>query len=207
MHAARALDPSRPPTVRYNRAVKSELEKMLAGEPYEALDPELVRRRTLARDLCWDFNATRETQQDERRALLTKLLASGGDTAWIQPPFFCDYGSNIRLGARVYFNFNCVVLDVCEVTIGDCVLFGPAVQIYTATHPLDAAERRLKEFGKPVSIGADCWIAGGAIILPGVTIGARSVIGAGSVVTRDVPSDVVAAGNPCQVIRVLPAGV
>jgi maltose O-acetyltransferase len=178
---------------------------MLAGEPYEALDPELVRRRTLARDLCWDFNATRETQRDERRALLTKLLASGGDTAWIQPPFFCDYGSNIRLGARVYFNFNCVVLDVCEVTIGDCVLFGPAVQIYTATHPLDAAERRRKEFGKPVSIGADCWIGGGAIILPGVTIGARSVIGAGSVVTRDIPSDVVAAGNPCQVIRVLPA--
>jgi maltose O-acetyltransferase len=185
--------------------VKSELEKMLAGEPYESLDPELVRRRSVARDLCWDFNATREAQQDERRALLSKLLGSGGDTAWIQPPFFCDYGSNIRLGARVYFNFNCVVLDVCEVTIGDFTLFGPAVQIYTATHPLDATERRLKEFGKPVRIGCDCWIGGGAIILPGVSIGARSVIGAGSVVTRDVPNDVVAAGNPCQVVRVLPA--
>src|SRR6478735_11850391 len=153
--------------------MRSELEKMLAGEPYEALDPELVRRRALARDLCWDFNATREAQQDERRALLTQLLASGGDTAWIQPPFFCDYGSNIRLGARVYFNFNCVVLDVCEVTIGEFTLFGPTVQIYTATHPLDAAERRLTEFGKSVSIGADCWIGGGAIILPGVSIGDR----------------------------------
>ena len=119
----------------------------------------------------------------------------------MQPPFFCDYGSNIQLGERVFFNFNCVVLDVCCVTIGDHTLIGPAVQIYTATHPLDAAQRRLAESGKPVEIGSDVWIGGGAIILPGVRIGARTVIGAGSVVTRDVPDEVFAAGNPCRVIR------
>lgn len=121
----------------------------------------------------------------------------------IQPPFHCDYGVNITLGARVFFNFNCVVLDVCRVTIGDYSMFGPAVQIYTATHPLDAATRRLQEYGKPVVIGDDVWVGGGAIICPGVTVGSRSVIGAGSVVTRDVPDDVFAAGNPCRVIRAI----
>src|SRR6185312_11602509 len=118
----------------------------------------------------------------------------------MQPPFFCDYGENIRRGENVFFNFNCVVLDVCEVSIGDFSLFGPAVQIYTPLHPLDAAARREKEYGKPVDIGADVWVGGGAIILPGVSIGARAVIGAGSVVTRDVPEGVFAAGNPCRVV-------
>jgi maltose O-acetyltransferase len=183
--------------------VKTELEKMLAGELYEALDPELTRRRERARELCWTLNATQETEQARRRELLEKLLGSGGDTAWIQPPFFCDYGSNIYLGKKVYFNFNCVLLDVCEIRIGDCTLFGPAVQLYTATHPLNAAERRRAEFAKPIEIGSDCWIGGAAVILPGVKIGSRSVIGAGSVVTRDIPSGVVAAGNPCRVIREL----
>ena len=120
---------------------------------------------------------------------------------WMQPPFFCDYGANIALGEHVFFNFNCVVLDVCAVRIGSFTQLGPAVQIYTATHPLDAALRRRQEFGKPVEIGADVWIGGGAIILPGVRIGSRTVIGAGSVVTRDVPDNVVAAGNPCRVLR------
>ena len=101
----------------------------------------------------------------------------------------------------MYFNFNCVVLDVCEVKIGDYTMFGPAVQIYTATHPLNAAERRKAEYAKPIEIGSDCWIGGGAVILPGVKIGAKSVIGAGSVVTRDVPAGVIAAGNPCRVLR------
>jgi maltose O-acetyltransferase len=122
----------------------------------------------------------------------------------VQPPFFCDYGFNLELGERVYFNFNCVVLDVCQVRIGSFTLFGPAVQIYTATHPLGAMARRKVESGRPISIGSDCWIGGGAIILPGVTIGDRSVIGAGSVVTRDVPADVMAAGNPCRARRELP---
>lgn len=179
----------------------TEREKMLAGELYDPLDPELVRGRERARDLCWALNATREGEPDERRRILRELFAAGGDDAWVQPPFFCDYGSNIRLGRKCYFNFNCVVLDVCPVTVGDHTLFGPAVQIYTASHPLDAELRRTQEFGKPVVIGSDVWVGGGAIILPGVTVGSRSVIGAGSVVTRDVPEGVLAAGNPCRVIR------
>jgi maltose O-acetyltransferase len=124
----------------------------------------------------------------------------------MQPPFYCDYGSNIQLGERVFFNFNCVVLDVCRVRIGNYTLFGPAVQIYTPMHPFDAALRRQQELGRPVEIGADVWVGGGAIILPGVRIGARAVIGAGSVVTGDVPDDVFAAGNPCRVIRALEPG-
>src|SRR5690242_15848952 len=122
----------------------------------------------------------------------------------MQPPFFCDYGTNIELGERVFFNFNCVVLDVMAVRIGDFTLFGPAVQIYTALHPVNAGERRSGlELAKAVTIGSDVWVGGGAIICPGVTIGDRGVIGAGSVVTRDVPADSFAAGNPCRVIRKL----
>jgi maltose O-acetyltransferase len=179
----------------------TEKEKMLAGELYDALDPELVEARERARDLCHDLNATREREQAVRRRIMTKLLGGGGDSVWMQPPFYCDYGSNIYLGKRVYFNFNCVVLDVCEVKIGDFTFFGPAVQIYTGTHPLDAELRRTQEFGKPVSIGSDVWVGGGAIVLPGVTIGSQTVIGAGSVVTKDIPDGVVAAGNPCRIIR------
>jgi maltose O-acetyltransferase len=182
-------------------AVKTERDKMLAGELYDALDPELVLKRDRARDLCQDLNATREREQETRRRILTELFGSGGDSVWMQPPFYCDYGSNIYLGERVYFNFNCVILDVCEVRIGDFTFFGPAVQIYTATHPMDARLRRSQEFGIPVTIGSDVWVGGGAIICPGVTIGSRTVIGAGSVVTRDIPDDVLAAGNPCRVIR------
>jgi maltose O-acetyltransferase len=179
----------------------SEREKMLAGEPYDSLDPELVTRRAHARNLCQALNATREHDTEQRRAILRQLFGAGGDTVWMQPPFYCDYGEHIYLGERVFFNFNCVVLDVCPVTIGDFTLFGPAVQIYTPLHPLNAAARRGKEYGKPVVIGADVWVGGGAIILPGVSVGAGAVIGAGSVVTRNVPAGVFAAGNPCRVIR------
>jgi maltose O-acetyltransferase len=179
----------------------SELEKMLAGELYDPLDAELARARAHARDLCQDLNATHERNRRARRRILTQLFGRGGDSVWLQPPFYCDYGSNIYLGERVFFNFNCVVLDVCRVEIGDYTLFGPAVQIYTATHPMEAELRRKQEFGKPVTIGADVWVGGAAVICPGVTIGDRSVIGAGSVVTRDVPGGVFAAGNPCRVIR------
>jgi maltose O-acetyltransferase len=185
------------------RLMTSHRQKMLAGELYDPFDPELVTARAQARDLCQALNATREAQQDERREILRALFAAGGDTVWMQPPFFCDYGSNIELGERVFFNFNCVVLDVCPVRIGSFTLFGPAVQIYTAMHPLNAAERRKQEFGKPVEIGSDVWVGGGAIILPGVRIGSRAVIGAGSVVTRDVPEGVFAAGNPCAVVRAI----
>jgi maltose O-acetyltransferase len=179
----------------------TERQKMLAGEMYDPLDPELVAARARARDLCQALNATSEAEQDERRRILVELFGTGGDAVWMQPPFFCDYGSNIELGQRVFFNFNCVVLDVCRVGIGDFCLFGPAVQIYTPMHPMNAEQRRAKEFGKPVEIGSDVWVGGGAIILPGVRIGRRSVIGAGSVVSRDVPEGVFAAGNPCRVIR------
>jgi maltose O-acetyltransferase len=181
--------------------MRGETEKMLAGELYDPLDPVLVAARDRARALCRDLNTTSERDPDLRRHILTELLGRGGDTVWMQPPFFCDYGSNIFLGQRVYFNFNCVVLDVCRVTVGDFTLFGPAVQIYTATHPMNAELRRKQEFGKPVTIGSDVWVGGGAIICPGVKIGSRTVIGAGSVVTRDIPDGVFAAGNPCRVVR------
>lgn len=183
----------------------TEREKMLAGELYDPFDAELVAARERARDLCQGLNATRESQQTERRQILLKLFGTGGDSVWMQPPFYCDYGANIHLGTRVYFNFNCIVLDVCEVHIGDYTLFGPGVQILTPLHPLDAASRRERENGKPVTIGSDVWVGGGALILAGVRIGNRSVIGAGSVVTRDIPEGVLAAGNPCRVIREIPA--
>ncbi|WP_442592977.1 sugar O-acetyltransferase [Parapusillimonas sp. JC17] len=181
--------------------MKSERQKMVDGELYLPMDPELVAARTRARDLCQALNATSESQSEQRRKILDDVFASGGDSVWMQPPFFCDYGANIELGERVFFNFNCVVLDVCLVRIGSYTLFGPAVQIYTPMHPFNAELRRREEFGKPVDIGSDVWVGGGAIILPGVHIGSRAVIGAGSVVTRDVPEGVFAAGNPCRVIR------
>ncbi len=178
-------------------------EKMIAGELYDALEPELVASRDRARDLCQTLNATREAEQDVRRDLLRQLFGKGGETVWMQPPFFCDYGWNIELGERVFFNFNCIVLDVCPVKIGDYTLFGPGVQILTPMHPLEAELRRKQEFGKPIQIGSDVWVGAGALILPGVRIGSKTVIGAGSVVTRDIPDEVFAAGNPCRVIRPL----
>ena len=181
--------------------MSSQRERMLAGQLYDPRDAELVAARERARDLCQALNATREADVDARTRVLRDLFGHLGKGAAVQPPFYCDYGRHITVGAGVFFNFNCVVLDVCRVTIGDHSMFGPAVQIYTATHPFDAALRRREEYGKPVVIGDDVWVGGGAIICPGVTIGARAVIGAGSVVTRDVPEDVVAAGNPCRVLR------
>lgn len=181
--------------------MRTERQKMLAGELYNALDPELVAGRERARDLCQALNATQESAQGERRRILQELFGTGGDSVWMQPPFYCDYGSNIHLGTRVFFNFNCIVLDVCDVRIGDFTLFGPGVQILTPMHPLDAALRREVEYGKPIEIGSDVWVGGGALILAGVHIGSRAVIGAGSVVTRDIPDGVFAAGNPCRVIR------
>ena len=181
--------------------MRTEKEKMLAGELYDPLDIELVHARDRARDLCQDLNATRERDRDARRSILKQLFGQGGDSVWMQPQFYSDYGSNIVLGKRVFFNFNCVVLDVCVVSVGDFTLFGPAVQIYTATHPMNAELRRKQEFAMPIEVGSDVWVGGGAIICPGVKVGSKSVIGAGSVVTRDIPDGVFAAGNPCRVIR------
>lgn len=180
----------------------SERDKMLAGELYDALDPELVAAREGARQRCTAIHAL-PPNDPVRRQLLVELFGAGGDSVDVAGPFHCDYGSQIELGARVFFNFNCVVLDACRVRIGSHTLIGPAVQIYTSLHPLDAGLRRTREYARAVEIGSDVWIGGGALILPGVRIGDRAVIGAGSVVTRDVPPDALAAGNPCRVIRAL----
>ena len=174
---------------------------MIAGELYDPMDPELVVGRARAGELCHSLNHSPEADAVGRRRILTALFKIGGDSVVLEPPFYCDYGANIELGTRVFFNFNCVILDVCPVAVGDYTMFGPAVQILTPLHPFDAAMRRKQEYGKPIEIGSDVWVGGGALILPGVRIGSRSVIGAGSVVTRDVPSDVFAAGNPCRVVR------
>jgi len=181
--------------------IRSEKQKMLAGELYDPGDAELAAERRRARALCHELNALNPEAAPHRRELLGALL--GAHTgASIHAPFFCDYGYNIFLGAKVYFNVNCVVLDVMPVTVGANVLFGPGVQLYTASHPLSAVERRAGlEFGRPISIGDDSWVGGGVIVCPGVTIGLGCVIGAGSVVTRSLPDGVFAAGNPCRVIR------
>ena len=176
---------------------------MLSGELYDPTDPELVEHRERAREICRQLNVTAPKDSNRRSTLIAELFGAATD-AWIEPPFFCDYGRNITLGRKVYFNFNCTILDVMQVRIGSHTLFGPGVQIYTAMHPLDAGERRKGlEFAKPVVIGDDVWVGGAGVICPGVTIGDRSVIGAGSVVTRDVPADSFAAGNPCRVVRAL----
>jgi maltose O-acetyltransferase len=183
---------------------RSEREKMLAGELYRAGDPELTRERTRARELSARYNATAPADEPGRRALLTELLSSVGEDAWIEPPFWCDYGWNITLGDRAFLNFDCVVLDCAPVVIGDGCLIGPGVQLCAATHPLDPAVRADGlELAHPVRLGANVWISAGVIVSAGVTIGDNSVIGAGSVVVRDVPANVFAAGIPCRIVRPL----
>ena len=184
--------------------MKTEKEKMLSGELYNALDQQLSDERLKTRLLIKALNDTREDEVIERRKILQELIPDAGAELWLQPPFYCDYGSNIKTGEKVFFNFNCVVLDVMQVTIGSRTMFGPNVQIYTATHPINYKERASGlEYAKPISIGEDVWVGGSAVICPGVTIGNRTIIGAGSVVTKDIPDDVFAAGNPCRVIRKL----
>jgi len=178
---------------------------MIAGEPYLASDAELAAARSRARKLCRRFNATDDEDVAIRRELLSSLLAKMGDRVWIEPPFFLDYGAQTSVGDDVFINTGCVILDCAPVAIGDSALLGPSVQILTAHHPLDPdARRTLLEGASPIEIGEDVWIGGGVILCPGVTIGRGSTVGAGSVVTKDVPERVVAAGNPCRVIRSLP---
>lgn len=175
---------------------------MLAGELYDPMDQQLVGERRQARLLLKELNDSREEERKKRNRVLKQLIPQASANLWIQTPFYCDYGHNIITGENVFFNFNCVVLDVTEVHIGSRTFLGPSVQIYTAMHPLNHQERSSGlESAKPVHIGEDVWIGGAAIICPGVSIGNRSVIGAGSVVTKDIPDDVFAAGNPCKVIR------
>jgi maltose O-acetyltransferase len=184
--------------------MKTEKEKMLAGELYTGEDPHLKTERSETRILLKKYNDSTDDQRLLRKEILRKLIGGYNKGLYIEPPFYCDYGSHISVGENVYFNFNCVVLDVNKISIGSRTLFGPNVQIYAATHPMDHKIRaEMLEFGKPVSIGSDVWVGGGAIICPGVHIGDRTVIGAGSVVTKDIPSDCFAAGNPCKVIKKL----
>jgi maltose O-acetyltransferase len=182
----------------------TERQKMIKGEFYNANDAELVSMRRAARTLLSMLNASGDGERELRTDIYRELFGTAGEALHIEPPFYCDYGSNIHLGARVFLNFNCVILDPAEVMIGDDVLFGPAVQIYTATHPLEPGIRRSGlEMARPIEIGSGVWIGGGTMINPGARIGQGSVIGAGSVVTRNVPEGVVAAGNPCRVLKEL----
>jgi maltose O-acetyltransferase len=177
---------------------KTEKQKMLAGELYR-VDSELAADQAATKEWLVRYNAALARPVSERHALLCERLGRVGNGAVIRPPFFCDYGYNIHLGDGVFLNFNCVILDVVEVTIGDRTQIGPAVQIYAADHPRDAETRRTGvEFGRPVRIGSDVWIGGGAIILPGVTIGNGAIIGSGSVVTRNVAEGVTVMGNPAR---------
>jgi maltose O-acetyltransferase len=183
-----------------------EWDKMLAGALYDASDGPLVRARERARTLAWQFNHAPPADEEIRRQALAALLGRCGERVHVEPPFHCDYGVNIELGDDVYVNMNCIVLDCARVRVGARVLVGSGVQILTATHPVDATQRRAGlEFALSVTLGDDAWIGAGAIVCPGVSIGPRSVIGAGSVVVRDIPADVVAVGNPCRVLRSLAA--
>ena len=178
---------------------RSEKAKMLAGELYRAGDPEIQADQRATKIWLARYNAALALSADERHKLLGERLGAVGRGAVIRPPFHCDYGYNISLGEDVFLNFSCVILDVVAVTIGDATQIGPAVQIYAADHPRDPAQRRAGlELGRAVAIGRNVWIGGGAIILPGVTIGDDAVIGAGSVVTRDVASGVTVLGNPAR---------
>lgn len=178
-------------------------ERMLAGLPYKAWMDGLTEEREACQALIYELNNVRP--EDRRRRIpeiLKKLLGKTGETVWIEPPFHCDYGWNIEVGENFGANYNLTILDVGKVTIGDNVLIAPNVSIYTAGHPVHPASRNSGyEYGIPITIGSNVWIGGSAVILPGVTIGDNTVIGAGSVVTRDIPANVIAAGNPCRVLR------
>ena len=179
----------------------TEKEKMINGFIYNPVSPQLVLDRDKASRILTKYNKKVFHEVNMRNRMIKKLMNTSG-YFWIKPPFFCDYGYNIYLGKEVMVNFNCVFLDVCPIIIGDYTLIGPNTQIYTACHSLDYKERQEnKEFGKPVRIGDHVWIGGNVTILPGVSIGDHSIIGAGSVVTKDIPANVIAVGNPCNVIK------
>jgi maltose O-acetyltransferase len=180
----------------------TETEKMLLGKPYVATDGSLIRARQYAKVMCQKLNMANPLDTKLKSGILKELLGRFNEcNSFIEPPFFCDYGANIHLGDSFYANHNCVFLDVCEIRIGDRTFLAPGVQLYTATHPTDPIQRRSTEYGKPIRIGNDCWIGGNAIILPGVTIGDGVTVGAGSVVTRDVESYCIVAGNPAKIIK------
>ncbi|MFE3187905.1 sugar O-acetyltransferase [Nocardia sp. NPDC059240] len=180
-------------------------QRMLAGELYRDNDPELVAERLHCGRLLDSFNATRAGEDEQRRAILEELLGEIGEGSWIMPRFQCDYGYLIRLGRNSFLNYDAIVMDCAPVTIGDDVSIGPRAQLLTALHPMTDHELRRErwETAAPITIGDNVWLGGGVIVCPGVTIGAHTVVGAGSVVTRDLPEKVFAAGNPARVIRTL----
>jgi maltose O-acetyltransferase len=184
------------------KSMKSEKQKMLEGELYEPWDEELMKERERARYLVRQFNSTTETEFDKRVELIKQMFGSAGEKVYMEPNFRCDYGYNIHVDDNFFANFDCVILDVCEVRFGDNCMLAPGVHIYTATHPVNPFERiKGPEFGKSVIIGDNAWIGGGAIINPGVTIGDNVVVASGAVVTKDVPSNVVVGGNPARVMK------
>jgi maltose O-acetyltransferase len=184
--------------------VSEHKRRMLAGEPYLAHDPGLVADRLRCAEALARFNGLGPGDEAGRRAILGALLGRIGADSIVVPPFRCDYGFPIRVGARCFINYEAIVLDCAPVVIGDDVQVGPRVQLLTATHPLDPAERATgRESAKPITIGDGAWLGGGVIVCPGVTIGAGTVVGAGAVVVRDLPAGVLAAGNPARVIREL----
>ncbi|MGA8853038.1 MAG: sugar O-acetyltransferase [Christiangramia sp.] len=180
----------------------SEKEKMLSQKPYIAKDAELSQERLQAQKACFDINSLSPELVAERNTILKRLLGFTKDNFYIEPPFHCDYGYNISIGENFYANYNCVILDCAKVMIGDNVMLAPSVSIYTAGHPIDAEKRNQEwEYAIPVTIGNNVWIGGNTVINPGVQIGDNTVIGAGSVLTKDIPGNVIAAGNPCKVLR------
>lgn len=184
--------------------MKSEKEKMISGKPYKAFGEELFMERQQAKEMLFEFNALRPNQIDKRNEILKKLLGTTKTKFFIEPPFHCDYGYNIEIGENFYSNYNLIILDCAKVSIGDNVLIGPNVGIYTAGHPLHFEIRNQDyEYAFPISIGDNVWIGGNVVINPGVTIGENTVIGSGSVVTKDIPSNVIAMGNPCKEYRKL----
>jgi len=180
----------------------TEKEKMLAGEMYNPYNKELVSDRHTCRLLFQEFNSIKEDKKKLCFKLLYQLIPNAGKNLFIEPPFYCDYGYNIIAGDNVFMNFNCCILDVCKVIIGNNCMFGPNVQIYTATHPLEAQARNSgREFAKPITIGKNVWIGGNAVICPGVAIGDNVVIGAGAIVTKSFPDNVFIAGNPARIVK------
>ncbi|TFE01582.1 sugar O-acetyltransferase [Jeotgalibacillus salarius] len=182
--------------------MKTEKEKMLAGEMYDPTDSTLLWEREEARRKVRVFNGTLETEVERRVEMLKKLLGSTGDNVYMEPNIRFDYGYNTHVGENFFANFDCTILDVCEVRFGDNCMLAPGVQIYTATHPLDPTERNSgKEFAKPITFGDNVWIGGNAVINPGITVGNNAVIASGAIVTKDVPANVVVGGNPARVIK------
>lgn len=192
---------------------RTQLERMVAGELYDTSDAEIARLLSQAHQLCHEYNLCAESETERRDNILQQLMPNRGKDTWLTGPIYCDYGVFITMGERVYANYNFTALDVCPITIGDDVMFGPNVSLLTPLHPLRWQERNMRvkddgssfdfEYGAPITIGSNCWIAGNVTVTAGVTIGSGSVIGAGAVVTHDIPDNVLAAGVPCKVIRTI----